>query len=297
LVKGTCGNGEQENCDKYIEYIHRWTPAYRKAIISKFYQLQEWWEQNPTPITLLTLTTYQDGDYSVSVKGGVTTIEEGFDILKKGWRWLSMWLRKWYPDIEYVQIMEPHKSGYPHLHVVLFGELPDSAQETIRKLWSEKYKAGSADHGVDFSIRSPDTGIKSIKNYLVKYIAKTLVNGKTGSKFEDEVNAWTPGELLFNATIKAHKWRLWGASLALSKVMAYKGSDLHDYEWVYTELIDENGDSHLTGGEKEEVPAVPGPVAVECDPDDLIPESVVTRSLWFTTNTARAIQGLGVKPF
>ena len=282
-------NGKQEISDKNVEYVHRWTAIYRKAILSKFYQLQDWWEKNPTPITLLSLTTYQDLKYRQNDDSPRLSIEEGFDTLKKGWRWLSVWLRKWYPDIEYVHIMEPHRSGYPHMHVILFGDLPVSAQEDIRRLWSEKYKAGSFEHGVDFSIRSPDNGIKSIRNYLMKYIQKTLINGKTGSKFENEINNWTPGELLFNATIKAHKWRLWGASLFLSKVMAYKKSEIVDYEWIYTELIDENGDYHVTGGEKpnadkniESVAQAP-----EADPDDLSPEDPVTMALWSNRYQAR----------
>ena len=287
LIRGKISvNGECEEIDQEREYLHRWTPAYRKAVVSKFYQLQDWWEKNPTPITLLTLTTYQDLKYRRDDDSPRLSIEDGFTTLKKGWRWLSVWLRKYYPNIEYVQIMEPQRSGYPHLHVVLFGELPESAQESIRKLWSEKYKAGSADHGVDFSIRSPDNGIKSIRNYLMKYIAKTLINGKTGSKFENEVNNWTPGELLFNATIRAHKWRLWGASLVLSEVMAYKKSTPESYEWLSTDLKDENGEIHRIGGIEE----LPGQVIKADLPeiiDDVFPESSVTLALWQTKYTAR----------
>ena len=141
LIRGKISvNGKYEEIDQEREYLHRWTPAYRKAIVSKFYQLQEWWEKNPSPITLLTLTTYQDLKYRQNDDSPRLSIEEGFTTLKKGWRWLSVWLRKYYPNIEYVHIMEPHRSGYPHLHVVLFGGLPKSSQEDIRRLWSEKYE-------------------------------------------------------------------------------------------------------------------------------------------------------------
>ncbi len=291
LIRGKISvNGKSEEICQEREYLHRWTPAYRKAIVSKFYQLQDWWEKNPTPITLLTLTTYQDLKYRRDDDSPRLSIEEGFTTLKKGWRWLSVWLRKYYPNIEYVHIMEPHRSGYPHLHVVLFGELPDSAQEDIRLLWSEKYKAGSYQHGVDFSIRSPDKGIKSIRNYLMKYIAKTLINGKTGSKFENEINNWTPGELLFNATIRAQKWRLWGASLVLSEVMAYKKSTPESYEWVSTELKDENGEIRLIGGEEiqpEDPDFTPYENQLAVDSDDFIPESSVTLALWEKIYSAR----------
>ena len=249
-VHTTKWNEEQQFPDeneREIEYIHRWTNTYRKSIIAKFYQLEEYFkERGCPPLTLLTLTTYQDGDYSVSMTGGITTIEEGFNILKKGWKWLSMWIRKHHPELEYITIMEPHKTGYPHLHVILFGTLPETSQKTIKSLWSEKYKAGSYDNGADFTISDPKEGIKSIRNYLIKYIAKTLKDGKTGSKY-NITEGWTKGELLFNAVMWKNKYRLWGASATLSKVMAQKpavgrSSQICDY----TELIDENGESHVT---------------------------------------------------
>ena len=232
--------------EREIEYIHRWTKPYRKAVISKFYQLEEWYKRNPTPITLLTLTTYQDGDYSVQMKGGATTIQEAFKMLKQGWYRLSNWIRKYHPEVKnYITIMEPHKSGYPHLHVILFGTIPEESQKRIRNLWSKKYQAGDYYNGVDFSLSSPKEGIKSIRNYLIKYIAKTLQDGKTGTKFNIQ-EGWSPGELLFNAVMWKNKYRLWGASAELSRVMARKPSpQVSQKIWTYTELIDENGESHI----------------------------------------------------
>ena len=121
----------------------------------------------------------------------------------------------------------------------------------------------------------------------MKYIQKTLINGKTGSKFENEVNNWTPGELLFNATIRAQKWRLWGASLALSEVMAYKKPTSECYEWVSTTLQDENGETHLVRGIEDKISAEIDNLPKINDPDDLVPESVVTLALWEKRYSAR----------
>ncbi len=236
--------------DHAIGYIHRWTPVYRSAIFSKFYQLQGWWEKNRTTATMLTLTTYQDGRYSVSCKGGVTTIEESFRLLKKGWMRLSMWLRKYYPTLEYVWMTEPHKTGYPHIHVLLFGTIPQVSQEKLRRLW-EKYGCGSYENGLKFTPTTSE--IKNVKNYLVKYIQKTFTGGKTGSKYAATTEGWSYGELLFNAVMWKNKFRLWGASAALSKVMAKcPDSTEHDpdkgeFMWEFTELQDEHGDTHVTG--------------------------------------------------
>lgn len=249
-IHKTVWNDEQQTPDetnRTIEYIHRWTPIYRKAVMAKFYQLEKWYDTNPTPLTLMTLTTYQDGDYSVSMKGDVTTIEEGFEVLKKGWKWLAIWLYKHHPEIKNVWIMEPHQTGYPHMHVILFGTLPESSRIRIKDLWSNKYTAGSEEHGVDFRDL---TEIKSIKNYLIKYIAKTLKDGKTNTektKYPNVGEHWTRGERLFNAIMWRNHWRLWGASQSLSKIMAYTPDDTDIMSVCdYTELIDEHGESHLT---------------------------------------------------
>jgi hypothetical protein len=58
---------------------------------------------------------------------------------------------------------------------------------------AEKYKAGSYEHGVDFAASKPGQLIGSIRNYLMKYLAKGFTS--TGSKF-GEGNTWGAGELV-----------------------------------------------------------------------------------------------------
>ena len=231
--------------EKRIEYIHRWTDVYRSGVLAKFYQLENWLKDNPASVTMLTLTTYQDGRYSTSVKGEVVTIPQSFDTLKTSWKHLRMALRQYLPDNRYVWIMEPHKTGYPHLHVIIFDDVNQETQEAINRLWSKKYKAGSADHGVNFAIKSPDESIRSIRNYLMKYVAKGFTT--TGSKFGGGDTRGT-GELVFNALVWQHKWRIFGASRSLSKVMRHKKKTEIDVLRKYfgTELWDANGEAHTT---------------------------------------------------
>ena len=158
--------------EKKIEYIHRWTNIYRRSVLAKFYQLEDWLKENPASVTMLTLTTYQDGHYSTTAKGEMVTIPQSFDMLKTSWKRLRMALRQYLPSNRYVWIMEPHKTGYPHLHVIIFEDVNEQTQGAITRLWSKKYKAGSADHGVNFAVKKPEESIKSIRNYLMKYVAK-----------------------------------------------------------------------------------------------------------------------------
>jgi len=191
-------NTSKKNCGLYV---HRWTEIYRRRQLAKLYQLG--WKENRTSVTMMTLTTYQDGEYSLSIKGKPVTIEESFELLKDGWNKLSKILRKYIKDLNYIWVVEPHASGYPHLHVVIFTQLSDNLQNKIKKLWSEKYQTGSKDHGVDFTTRTPEEDIDSLRNYLMKYIAKGFVS--TGSKFSE--TSWTKEELVFNALIWKNGFR------------------------------------------------------------------------------------------
>lgn len=71
------------------KYIHRWTSIYRKRLMAKLYLLDHWWKEHKGPVTLLTLTTYQAGEYSQRIKGKKVSIEKSFLMLKEGWDKLS----------------------------------------------------------------------------------------------------------------------------------------------------------------------------------------------------------------
>jgi len=240
---------EPHAVSKNIAYIHRWTPIYRKSVIAKMYLLEKWHNlHSDLPVTMGTFTTYQDGVYSRRIVVKSKTIKEAFDCLKQSWKKLSMWLRHYVPDIEYVLFFEPHKSGYPHLHAIFFGDLSPEIQDRIKHLWSDKYKAGSLEHGANFR---PVKDLKSVRNYIIKYVSKIL--------HHSNVNEWSSGELLFNAVMWKNKYRLWGASRSLSQAMkrpvisvnaddAGLDTDVilsHGYAWTKTTMTDPNGDIHL----------------------------------------------------
>lgn len=86
----------------------------------------------------------------------VATIPEAFDILKKGGDNLSKILRKNIPEMEYILAMEAHKSGYPQFHIFFLTSEPisDAIQQQCAYLWENKYKAGSAEYGIEFTFKT-----------------------------------------------------------------------------------------------------------------------------------------------
>lgn len=228
--------------DHDLPYVHRWTTIYRNSILARLYLLDDWYRENPSPVTMLTLTTYQDGPTSILVKGRLVTIEESFEILAEGKTKVMKMMRKNLPSVPYVAIMEPHQSGYPHLHIVVFADINQALQERLKRLWSEKYGAGSYAHGLDFEARTP-TSIESVRNYLMKYVAKGFVN--TGSKFSVLDIPWTAEQLVYNALVWKHGYRTFQPSRDLCRVMACPRCDTDGFDWLRNTLIDENGDEHV----------------------------------------------------
>jgi hypothetical protein len=105
--------------------------------------------------------------------------------------------------------MEPHKSGYPHIHIALFGYVPKEIQHRLTNLWVEKYNIGSAEHGIDFKVKSVKESITSVRNYLMKYIAKGI--GANGRR------SWSPEEYLYHAIAWTDHRRYIGMSQSVSR--------------------------------------------------------------------------------
>ena len=217
---------KRETVVLHLPYMHRWNPQYRNQTLARFYKFNEWWlEQGRPPLTLLTLTTYQDGEHSREQVGGYT-IEESFEILKTSWEKLRHMLRKRIlcRPFDYLWTMEPHESGYPHLHVAIVGELEDWQKKKTKTLWND-YRAGSYEHGAQFEDSKLDAkgDIKNAGFYLFKYL---------GKGFCIDPEQMSPGELRFNAQLWKHGWRQWGASRGISKVMKLDSQDSDRFRFL-----------------------------------------------------------------
>ena len=199
-----------------MPYTTRWSPAYKKKMIAKMYAVEEYYKRSgKSVVTLLTLTGYQDGTASTNTLGKTNTREELFGDsqkkhgLKGGWRLLSNRIAKVCPNLDKIWVIEPHKSGYPHLHVAILGYIPKDIQKRLTRLWSEKYQIGSTKHGIDFSVKSIKESIQSIRNYLMKYIMKGI--GGEG------METWTAEEWVYHAIAWKHHHRYFGMSRSISR--------------------------------------------------------------------------------
>lgn len=178
--------GERDSGDiRVLPYNHRWTAKYRDMVYAKLKAaeraLDRIFGEGPTPTTLLTLTAHQTDE-----KGNPRPPMDVLDDLVNGWENFRKALRRALPDwvrTEYIKVVEPHKSGYPHLHVVIFGIATPVLQEKVEQLWVEKYGAGGADaheNAVEVA-RGRTAQLQNPAQYLMKYLSKTAVRSD-GSK-------------------------------------------------------------------------------------------------------------------
>jgi hypothetical protein len=272
-LSGTDTNGEVV---VIIPFIHRWTDIYRMSILAKFYKLDDWMRNNPGIVSMFTLTVYQgsqsrynDGSYSRKVVGKDLTILDCFNLLKVCRAKFLNVLRNRYPGINYVWVLEPHETGFPHNHLVVFREFTEAEQNTIKQLWSKKYRAGSYDRGIDITSKRSDKSIQSIRNYLMKYMTKQFGSGE---------EPWTDDEILFNAMVWVTSTRMWGASKNLTAIMR-RPEKKSDVTWNLVELLMPGGQIAVWSRDDE----TPFPnLNYEPYPDDLCPEGDVTKQFWRT---------------
>jgi hypothetical protein len=101
--------------------------------------------------------------------------------------------------------------------------------DRLKNHWSRVVKAGDYRHGLDFSFRIDyKTGeVSSLRNYLMKYLAKTFV---------ETIPDWSPEELVFNAIAWKEGYRFFGCSRDLSHAMRRQKKDNRTYTWLCTTL-------------------------------------------------------------
>jgi len=225
---------------KDIPYIHRWSECYLDSRLAKLYKLEAWVKENPVPVTMATYTTYHDYNSSGTRVNEGYSIEQSFKVLNKGlWKSTNLLRKMRGGPVRYMNVLEPHpKSGYPHAHVMYLSKITEEEQDRLKNHWSNVVGAGDYDHGLAFSVDSvfEEGEITSIRNYLMKYMAKTLYDGW---------RSWTPQELVFNAVAwggkrdpfkKRRHYRTFQPSRELSKIMA-PDIDRKPWEmWVRTSI-------------------------------------------------------------
>jgi len=207
-----------------MEYGNRWCPSRRRDLSIKMDRLSHWFEeQEDRPVTMITLTS---GRRDLSISG------QWYD-LNKSKKKLQDLIRKYFGDVDYFWVPEPHKDGYVHYHMAVFADVDNNTkdkrgegiEDKLRNLWSKKYGTGSHTYGLDFSHKKGDGKIKDLKNYLSKYLAKGFL-----------IDKWTLGMLKFNANLWETGYRMYGASKRIREVMNIKDEKPSQIVWLETKM-------------------------------------------------------------
>lgn len=216
-----------EITESSIGYIHRWTAIYRLSILAKMYQLENYLTQDQLKnVTMITLTTSQRGEDQ----------EECLLKLLKYYNRLFKLLRYYIGTIDYFYILEPHETGYAHMHIMYMKLLTDAEKEIISNAWTIKYGVGGIE-GLNFSEpeaskdkRCSSGSITYVRSYLMKYVSKGLFS-----------ESMSKGELLFNSLLKKHKIRLWNCSRNFSSIMKRPEKPIsEDYECLKVEMYSDD---------------------------------------------------------
>ena len=210
-------------------YMHRFRKEYINSVLARFYKLDEWMNcKDKTDMTFITFTTRQRG----------LTYPEQFNLLKESFRSLRDVMRR---DLKkddktfnYFWVAEPHKSGYAHIHMLAFVKINKDLQHKYKLIWSDKYNAGNYENGLEFNINETDRssidfdkaftdknnktgrGLHSAKNYMMKYLRKSLNNMENLSA--GQLDFWsTAWSMSRDENFKG--FRFWGSSKELTTVM------------------------------------------------------------------------------
>jgi len=204
--------------------VHRWKDGYLKKRLARLYKLRDWFEKQPSQVvTMVTLTVpHNVNKWGKQVRTG-HNIYEAWKNLKQGWTRLYQCKPGLFRDKEFVIIYEPHKTGYPHAHLMVFGSFTDDEVNRLHELWSEMTGADLL-NGVDVR---PGVVVRHVIAYLIKYTSKTLYH---------TMNEWTPGEWLFNAIAHEGRYRLFGSSNELSKIMSLSSDSDNTVETLNVSL-------------------------------------------------------------
>lgn len=210
--------------------VDRFSEVYRKSIISKFYQLEDWYEEKKPPVIFFTLTARNKPDK-----------EQFFKDLFFMRHLFFMKFSKLQKD--YVWIVEPHRGGfsndgYPHIHGLIFDILDQSEQDKLKEWWELK-GIGDYEHGIKFEV--PEK-IKNVKNYIIKDIGKSWI--RTEGKFSKEFR-WDKNLFIFNFIMWKNSYRFWGASKRISKIMARSEDNYFSLPVVSVDFIPEQEEHNI----------------------------------------------------
>lgn len=221
-----------------IPHTHRWSPEYRKQTYAKLKSAErvaaDIWGDG-VPSTMITLTApHRDSE------GNHRPVTEVLsDIVENRSRVLDL-VRKRLSGLavrtEYLWVMEPHKSGYPHVHILVLGAKLPALGDKVADMWADKYVDGASRQAqsVDIS-ESRKKNLNNPAAYLMKYLGKTMSKNETRSDDPVAKQPQISGYETFSAAVWISGKRTFGMSQSLRKEVSNHGYDEVDkeseYEW------------------------------------------------------------------
>lgn len=211
-----------------LPYNHRWTPAYRKKVYAALKDgeraLERKYGSESISTTLLTLTAHQRDE-----NGDPRPFAQVLRELKDGWKNFRKVMDRATGrfDTEYMTVIEPHKSGYAHLHVIVFGVAKPSLREKVKEMWVEKYGIGG-DKAHDDAVsvaKDRSAQVESPAQYAMNYLSQTFCR-KDGD--QQTVEAYRA----FAATLWVTEKRQFSTSEWLSERMK-RESKSGGGDWVF----------------------------------------------------------------
>ena len=203
-----------------LPHEHRWSATYRRRTYARLkaaerYVTDKW--DGDVPTTLLTLTApHNDTD------GEPRAFEAVLSDLKDGWDKARRVIDRETEgvDTEYLAVYEPHGSGYPHLHVVLFGVARPSIGRKVQRYWVDRYVEGASADAQDCEVsRGRGVDLSEPASYVMKYLSKSLARDSEAADTALEAMPTVHGYVEFSALMWATGNRTYSMSQGLTQAI------------------------------------------------------------------------------
>jgi hypothetical protein len=235
-----------------VPHEHRWSADYRRRTYARLkaserHVTEKWGET--VPATLLTLTAPhkdKNGEYR-PFTSVLSDIKEGWDKARDVIARETEGV-----ETEYLAVYEPHATGYPHLHVLVFGVARPSLGEKVAEYWVNRYVEGASREAQDVTVkRGRSLQLESPAAYLMKYLSKSLAREGGEATTDKESLPSIAGYRGFSALMWATGKRTYSMSEGLSEAVSESEpeSESAEGEWEYVGTVSGVEAGFYTGDE------------------------------------------------